>query len=86
LSVLRSEFVSAGGNEMTAINAGLAYSLGLQERPDPDRQSASASHPSHGSVTMETDWMTTEELNAAIRLIGSAFIAKVGLRTRGSAG
>jgi hypothetical protein len=67
---------------MTAINARLAYSLGLQERPDPDRQSASGSWPSHGSVTMEIDWMAAKELNAAIRPIGSAFIANLWLRAR----
>ena len=67
---------------MTAINARLAYSLGLQERPDPDRRSASASHPSHGCVTMEIDWMTAEELNAAIRPICTAFIANLWLRQR----
>ena len=67
---------------MTEINAGLAYSLGLQERPDPVRRTASGSWPSHGSVTMESDWMAAKEVNAAIRPIGSAFIANLWLRAR----
>jgi hypothetical protein len=67
---------------MTAINARLAYSLGLQERPNPDRWSASGSCPSHGCVTMEIDWMTAEELNEAIRVICSAFIANLWLLQR----
>jgi hypothetical protein len=52
------ESVSAGGDEMTTINARLAYSLSLQEQLDPDRRSASGSWPSHGCVTMGIDWMT----------------------------
>jgi hypothetical protein len=49
---------------------------------DPGRQSASGSWPSHGYVTMEIDWMTTEELDEAIRPICSAFIAKIWPRQR----
>ena len=67
---------------MTAINAGLAYGLRRRPRPDPGRRSARGLWPSHGSVTMEIDWMTAEELNEAIRPICSAFIAKVWLRPR----
>ena len=70
---------------MTAINTMLACSLGLRERPDPDRRSASASHRSHGYVTMEIDSTTAEELNEAIRPICSAFIANLWLRRRARA-
>jgi hypothetical protein len=70
---------------MTAVNATRAYPLRLRERPDSDRGSASGSCPSHGCVTMEIDWMTREELDEAIRPIGSAFIAKGCLRQRARA-
>jgi hypothetical protein len=67
---------------VTAINAGLAYALRRRPRPDPGRRSASGSWPSHGSVTMEIDWMAAKELNAAILPICSAFIANLWLRAR----
>jgi hypothetical protein len=70
---------------MTALNAGLAYALRLRERPGPIRRSASGPCLSHGSVTMEIDWTTAEELNEASQPICSAFIAKVCLRTRARA-
>jgi hypothetical protein len=69
---------------MTAINARLAYALRLRERADPGRRRFGLG-PLHGSVTMEIDWMTAEELNQAIRPICSAFIAKVWLRPRARA-
>jgi hypothetical protein len=70
---------------MTAINAGLPYALRLRQRPGPVRRSASGSRPSHGSVTIEIDSMMAEELDDAIRPIGSAFIAEVRLPPRAGA-
>ncbi len=67
---------------MTAINAGLAHTLRGRQRSDPGPQSASGSCPSHGCVTMTIDWMTAEDLNAAVRPIGSAFTANLWLRQR----
>ena len=70
---------------MTTINARLAYALRLRERPDPGRRGGSGPCPPHGYVTMEIDWTTAEELNAAIRPICSAFIAEICLRQRARA-
>jgi hypothetical protein len=67
---------------MTAHNAGLAYALRLRERPGPGRRSASGSCPSHGSVTIEIDWTTAEELNEASQPICSNFSSKVRLGPR----
>jgi hypothetical protein len=66
---------------MTALNAGLACALRLRERPGLVRRSASRPCLSHGSVTIEIDLTTAEELNEASQPICSAFIAKVCLRT-----
>jgi hypothetical protein len=70
---------------MTTIKARLAYALRLRERPDPGRRGGSGSCSSHGSVTMQIDWMTRDELDVAIRPIGPAFTAKVCLRHRARA-
>ncbi len=70
---------------MTAVNARLAYALRLRERANLDRRSASGSCSSRGSVTMQIDWITREELDVAIRPIGLAFTAKVCLRQRARA-
>ena len=67
---------------MTAINARLAYALCPRERPDPGRRSASGCWPPRGYVSIEIDWMTTEELDETIRPICLTFIARVGLRQR----
>jgi hypothetical protein len=70
---------------MTTIKARLACAIRLQECPDQGRPGASGPCLSHGSVTMEIDWLTAEALNEASQPICSVFIAKVCLRTRARA-
>jgi hypothetical protein len=65
---------------MTAIITRLVYALGLQECPNQERRSTSRAWPWQGCITIETNWVTAEELNEAIRPIWPAFLAEVCVR------